>query len=121
MCHGLESRCLILWDTPMPICSRCFAIYAGLLVGVAAFAFLAFLRAKPLPLAGLVALSVPLMIDGFSQAFGLRESVNELRIFTGVLAGSGFSLWCLGAIESNARERLHMLRFESLTRGRIAP
>lgn len=115
MCHGLESRCLILWDTPMPICSRCFAIYGGILLGVVAFAAISALRSRPLPLAGLAALVVPLALDGISQAAGFRESVNELRTLTGLLAGSGFGVWCLGAIESSARERLKILKFEMVT------
>ncbi|HUF18956.1 MAG TPA: DUF2085 domain-containing protein [Thermoanaerobaculia bacterium] len=115
MCHGLESRCLILWDTPMPICSRCFAIYAGLLLGVVAFAGVAVLRSHSLPLIGLIALTVPLALDGVSQAAGLRESFNELRTMTGILAGWGFAVWCLGAVESSARARQKILKFETLT------
>ena len=33
-CHGIPSRCLTLWNVPMPICARCTAIYAGLFAGV---------------------------------------------------------------------------------------
>lgn len=115
MCHGIESRCLTLWDTPMPICSRCVAIYGGILLGVAAFTAIAALRSHPLPLSGLAALTIPLALDGMTQAAGLRESVNELRTMTGLLAGGGFAVWCLGAIETSARERLKILKFETVT------
>jgi len=115
MCHGLESRCLILWDTAMPICSRCVAIYGGVIIGILAFASIGLLRSHPPPLSGLIALTLPLALDGISQAIGLRESTNELRVVSGILAGSGFAAWVLGSIEIDARERLKTLKFEMLT------
>src|SRR5207253_7590618 len=37
ICHGIPRRCLTIWNTPMPICARCTAIYAGLLTGLLLF------------------------------------------------------------------------------------
>ena len=37
MCHGIPSRCLTIWNVPMPICARCTAIYIGLFAGLVLF------------------------------------------------------------------------------------
>ena len=115
LCHGMENRCLTLLGTPMPVCSRCMAIYGGLLAGVLLFAAISWLRSHPVPPWGMVLALVPLAIDGITQAAGLRESTNELRMLTGLLAGSGFAIWALGAVESSSRQRLETLKIESLT------
>jgi uncharacterized membrane protein len=98
MCHGRVERSLALFEVPMPICARCVGIYAGLLAGLALFWLIPFLReriVRPFALAAIV----PLAIDGLSQLAGFRESTNELRIATGVLAGLAFGLWVLSAVE----------------------
>jgi uncharacterized membrane protein len=38
-------------------------------------------------------------VDGLTQLTGLRESVNPLRIATGLIAGLAFGLWILSAVE----------------------
>lgn len=98
MCHGLERRCLELFDVPMPICARCTGIYAGLLLGLAAFWLIPLLREKVMRTVAFIAVT-PLALDGLTQLTGLRESTNELRIATGVIAGLAFGLWVLSAVE----------------------
>ena len=39
ICHGIPSRCLLLFGVPMPICARCTAIYLGLIAGTLVFRF----------------------------------------------------------------------------------
>jgi len=46
-----------------------------------------------------------MFIDGMTQAFGLRESTNPLRLATGLTVGAAFGLWALVAIETRARQR----------------
>ena len=98
MCHGRPERSLDFAGVAMPICARCVGIYAGLLAGLAAFVLIPWLRervVRPFALAAVV----PLAIDGLTQLAGLRESTNELRILTGVVAGLAFGLWVLSAVE----------------------
>ena len=101
MCHGLEQRCLLLWGVPMPICSRCVAIYAGLLAGLALFSVFRNVRERTARWVAAVAVA-PLAIDGLTQLAGLRESTNELRIATGLAAGFAFGFWLLAAVEHGA-------------------
>lgn len=99
MCHGRVERCLELFGTPMPLCARCTGIYLGMLAGLIAFVpLMRWLRERTMRMVALAAI-VPLGIDGVTQLFGLRESVNPLRVATGVIAGLAFGLWVLSAVE----------------------
>lgn len=100
MCHGMPSRCLTVWNVPMPICARCTAIYAGLFAAALFFTFvhvrLAF--AKVL----LIASAAAMALDGFTQLAGLRESTNPLRIATGLAVGIAFGLWALAMMQKSS-------------------
>jgi len=98
MCHGRIERSLLLFGVPMPICARCTGIYLGLLAGIALFKLIPILRERVMRRVAVLAL-IPLGIDGVTQLLGLRESVNPLRIATGVIAGLAFGLWILSAVE----------------------
>lgn len=98
MCHGRIERCLELFHTPMPICARCTGIYLGLLAGLFAFPLIRMLRERVMRVVALIAI-VPLGLDGVTQLLGFRESVNPLRVATGVIAGLAFGLWILSAVE----------------------
>ena len=99
VCHGIPERCLSLWNTPMPICARCTAIYAGLVLSFAAFRILPPMRESVARLV-LYAAALPMALDGFTQLLHLRVSSNPLRVETGLLAGIAFGLWALSAIEN---------------------
>ena len=108
MCHGKVERCLEIFDAPMPICARCVGIYGGMLLGILAFWAIPLLREKVMRWVALVC-AVPLAIDGLTQLTGLRESTNELRIATGVVAGLAFGLWILSAVERRDARSSHVL------------
>ena len=98
ICHGRIERSLELFGAPMPICARCTGIYAGLLIGLVAYWLFRSLREKTMRMIAFAAVT-PLAIDGLTQLTGLRESTNELRIATGLIAGIAFGLWILSAVE----------------------
>lgn len=99
-CHGRIERCFELFGVPMPICARCTGIYLGMLAGLFAFRLIPRLRERVMRIIAIVAL-VPLGLDGVTQLLGFRESVNPLRVTTGVIAGLAFGLWILSAVERN--------------------
>ncbi|HXH93103.1 MAG TPA: DUF2085 domain-containing protein [Thermoanaerobaculia bacterium] len=99
-CHGIPERCLYLWNTPMPICARCTAIYVGLALSALLFRILPRMKEQTARyiLYGAV---LPMAIDGLTQLVHLRLSSNPLRIETGLLAGLAFGVWALSAIENH--------------------
>lgn len=99
-CHGIPERCLYLWGVPMPICARCTAIYAGLILSFVVFLILPRMRESVARIV-LYAALVPMAVDGLTQLAGLRLSTNPLRLETGLLAGVAFGIWALSAIENH--------------------
>lgn len=79
----------------MPICSRCVGIYAGGLAGLGLFAATSRRWSRELDSPAVILLVSPLVIDGVTQAMGLRESTNELRLVTGFVAGMAGMAWVL--------------------------
>lgn len=93
-CHGLEHRSFFIDGAAMPICARCTGIWGGM--AAASALVLAGAGRRPrinLPIA-LIAVG-PLVVDGVTQALGLRESFNLLRVATGLPAGMVWTLWAL--------------------------
>ena len=83
-CHRLPERSFAWRGRQFPVCARC----TGILVGWLAYPLFLFGLAALGPWASL-ALNVPLLVDGGTQAMGWRTSTNPLRLLTGVLAGVG--------------------------------
>ncbi len=111
-CHGIPSRCLTLWNVPMPICARCTAIYGGALAGLVLTRLLPAMSERAARIV-MMAAATPLAIDGLTQLSTLRESTNTLRIVTGILGGIGFALWALTAVERNAPNATESVRSSS--------
>jgi uncharacterized membrane protein len=99
-CHGIPERCLYIWGIPMPICARCTAIYAGLILSFAVFLILPRMRERVSRIV-LYAALVPMAVDGLTQLAGLRLSTNPLRLETGLLAGVAFGVWALSVMENH--------------------
>ena len=98
MCHGIERRCLTMFGVPMPICARCTAIYIGLIAGIAVFMLIPMIEERVMRVI-VYAAAVPMLIDGLTQATGMRESTNLLRLITGFVAAFAFGLWTVTAVE----------------------
>lgn len=97
-CHGMPERSLVLFGEAMPICARCFGIYAGLLLGLGAFVFRPGIEERAARVATFAA-ALPITLDGVTQAAGLRTSTNTLRIATGLAVAIAFAIWALAAVE----------------------
>ena len=86
LCHRREDRCIKYFGLENVMCSRCFGIWFGFLVGTILFT-LNFL----IPIQLSILMIFPMLFDGFSQNLGFRESNNLIRLFTGTLFGIGFA------------------------------
>jgi len=85
ICHRKPERCLTFFGHKSFLCSRC----TGISLGTLAFFALWFLHIS-IPLVLGTALALPMVVDGFSQILGLRQSNNSMRLVTGLLFSVGF-------------------------------
>lgn len=88
ICHQYPTRSLWLVNRPMGLCSRCFALYASFSISLI---FLS--KPKKRRRVGLACLLfLPLISDGLLQYYGIRESVNLVRVISGTLFGVAASI-----------------------------
>lgn len=69
----------------MPICVRCLCMLVGLLT-------IPFFLYFPLPLWVGILLQMPMVVDGWTQLKGWRNSTNRLRMITGLMSGVGLAV-----------------------------
>lgn len=89
-CHRKPERSLKWKGKPMPICSRCLAIYSSYITIPILFLFI-----EPTLLHTLIAtiMFFPMPIDGYTQKWGWRISNNILRVVTGTMFGVSLSMF----------------------------
>jgi len=81
-CHRLPERSIKCFGLEKFFCSRCIGIFFGGIIGIGFITF-----NVHIPISSAIVLIIPLIVDGLTQAAGLRESTNVLRLLTGVLFG----------------------------------
>ena len=86
LCHRMKERSIWFFGLEKYLCARCLGILLGGLLGILLFRVL-----YQIPPIGAFLLLIPMLIDGFSQAFGWRDSTNQLRLITGFLFGLGMA------------------------------
>jgi len=85
-CHRMPERSFFYKGKQFPVCARCTGIYIGY-VSIIVFAIFRIY----LPVFCSLALLLPSVIDGLTQAYCRRESNNILRFITGIMFGVGIS------------------------------
>lgn len=97
-CHRKKSRSYVIAGKQFPLCARCTSILLGYLFTP----ILLILNLNISLLVGIL-LSIPMVIDGYTQLKGWRKSNNFLRTITGLLSGFGQSViivWMVNTIVS---------------------
>ncbi|MDI3550620.1 MAG: hypothetical protein PWQ15_1723 [Methanobacterium sp.] len=87
-CHRLPERTFRFKGHYFPVCSRCTGMYLGMLLFFIFNYFNPLYFSFTLTLLGFLMI-LPTAIDGLTQLFGLRESNNYLRFFSGLIGGIG--------------------------------
>lgn len=87
-CHRIPERSFRIKGKPMPLCARCFAMLLGYL-----FTPIALVLSMVVPIWIPIIMTIPLLVDGFTQKWGWRKSSNGVRFLTGILFGIGQSLF----------------------------
>lgn len=91
ICHRIPERTFQFKGLSFPVCSRCTGMYIGVF---SYFTYVYFFYVQYTIFIILIAflMLIPIVIDGFTQFFNLRESNNILRLFTGLIGGFGLGI-----------------------------
>jgi uncharacterized membrane protein len=102
VCHRMLSRTLTLASLPMPLCSRCAGIFAGLALGaLVPWPRLELRRARW----ALGASGVLMVLDVLAQDLGLHPFWHWTRLLTGVLLGHFGARLLVAAIERGRADK----------------
>jgi len=82
ICHHHPDRSIPFLGIERFFCARCLGIIFGIIIGVFLLIF-----GYQIPFILAFIMIIPLIMDGFSQFFGFRESNNHLRLITGLSYG----------------------------------
>jgi len=103
ICHQRPDRSFHLLGHKLGVCSRCFGVYLGLVVGVLAYPlFRNISEIKPLPLFWLVLSMIPIGIDWSLTVFGIWENTFFTRFATGLVLGTACSVFVIPALSELA-------------------
>lgn len=91
VCHQMPERTLQIGGRLLFVCARDTGMYLGLFVGLSLLCMRRKDASGPPNLYVTLAMILPMMVDGTTQAIGLRTSTNQLRVITGLLFGTAIS------------------------------
>lgn len=98
ICHQLDARSLHVFDEPFGVCSRCFGVYFGLVLGFAIYPLWRRVEnIDPLPRVWLFAALVPAAIDWSLTIFGIWENTHLSRTITGAILGFACATYIIPA------------------------
>jgi uncharacterized membrane protein len=86
LCHQKSERSIYINENQMPFCSRCTAIWFGIVIGIGIMIFYSIELNNKFLIAVFLGI-LPLGIDGVGQLIGLWESTNIIRLLTGSITG----------------------------------
>ena len=91
ICHRKPGRSFFYKGRQFPVCARCTGFYISGITSIILLNFIPVPYSITTLLIGIILL-IPCAIDGFTQLFEMRESINILRLITGLLGGVGLIL-----------------------------
>lgn len=99
ICHQNSARSLHLGNHAFAVCSRCFGIYFGLLIGFAAYPlFRSVENVEPLSRFWLFIAMIPMAIDWSLTAFGIWENTHLSRFSSGFILGAACAVFLVPAV-----------------------
>lgn len=88
ICHQMPERSFHLGSHQMAVCSRCFGVYFGLLLGIAIYPLWRRIEnIEPLARIWLILSIVPITIDWSLTVLGIWENTHLSRFLTGSILG----------------------------------
>ncbi len=99
LCHQQSSRSFHIENHAFAVCSRCFGIYFGLLVGFIVYFFIRNIEdIEPLPRIWLFLSLIPMGIDWALTAFDIWENTHLSRFLTGLILGVTCAIYIVPAL-----------------------
>jgi uncharacterized membrane protein len=114
LCHQLDDRSFHVEGEKFAVCSRCFGVYFGIVLGFAAYPLWRRVEnIDPLPKFWLFAACVPAAVDWLLTIFGVWDNTYLSRTVTGGLLGFACGTFIVPSI-------VEITRNFSLRRGTFA-
>lgn len=99
ICHQQPARSFHLLGHQFGVCSRCFGVYFGLLIGFAAYPLWRNIaEADPPPRFWLFLSLIPISIDWSLGIFGIWENTHLSRFVTGMILGVACGIFIVPAL-----------------------
>jgi uncharacterized membrane protein len=99
LCHQLDDRSFHIYGEPFAVCSRCFGVYFGLVLGFAIYPLWRELsNVEPLPRHWLFLSIVPAAVDWSLTVAGIWENTMTSRFVTGAILGLACATYILPAL-----------------------
>lgn len=104
ICHQIPERSLQVAGHQMAVCSRCFGVYLGLLVGVVIYPLWRPLdETEPIARIWLFLSLIPITIDWSLTVLGIWENTHVTRLVTGLILGAACATFIVPALVDIAR------------------
>lgn len=108
ICHQIPDRSLHLASHQMAVCSRCFGVYFGLLLGIIVYPLWRRIdESEPISRVWLFASLVPITIDWALTMFGIWENTHLSRFVTGLILGFACATFIVPTIVDIKRNLSH--------------
>lgn len=99
ICHQMPERSPHVDGFPFAVCSRCFGVYFGLLIGFLVYPFVRRIEeTEPLPRFWLFLAMIPVGIDWTLGFFGIWENTHLSRFLTGGILGVACAVFIVPAL-----------------------
>jgi len=98
ICHQIADRSFFIVGEQFAVCSRCFGVYFGLMIGFAVYPIWRSVdEIDPLPQFWLFAALIPIAIDWSLTVFGIWENTQISRFITGLILGTACGTYIVAA------------------------
>ncbi|MBK9214007.1 MAG: DUF2085 domain-containing protein [Chloracidobacterium sp.] len=99
LCHQIPERSVHIAGEQFAVCSRCFGVYFGILLGFVIYPLWRRIdEIEPLPKVWLFLALIPIGIDWSLTFFGIWENTQASRFFTGLILGVACATFIVPAI-----------------------
>jgi uncharacterized membrane protein len=99
ICHQIPERSFHIFGEQIGVCSRCFGVYLGLFLGVAAYPFWRAVESIEPPARFWLFLAlVPIGFDWSLTAFEIWENTQASRFITGLILGVACATFIIPAL-----------------------